>query len=937
MSKVYRQILLIYVILSIHIMPSFAQNKIGSVIPVRLRCEYLENPQGLDVLQPRLSWVLQPTRTSDYGQMQTAYRILVASKADLLHKNVGDIWDSQWVHSDQMQHVNYLGNALVSDRTYYWKVQVKDESGRESDWSDTAIWSTGLFEQQEWSAKWIGSHELYDRYAPTNNISDPWFRKSFELDKKPGKAILMVASVGYHEVYVNGERIGDHVLAPAVSDHTKRARYIAYDIAPKLVEGKNVVAIWLGTSWSIFPGYILHDDRPLTPIVKAQVAMYTEKDPSPTAQPILKIYTDETWKTKPSPNKLLGKWDFKRMGGELWDARLADECWNQVQCDELQWKSSVVYPTKLILSAQTVEPNRVFNEIRPVSIEKREDGAYRVDMGVNFVGWTRIHVNGNPGDTITFQYSERKQEDITFGIHSAYVLNNTGQGTFTNRFNYSSGRWITIKGLKKALTLDDVSGWMLRTDFANASSFQSSDTLQNWLYDRIKWTFENLSLGGFIVDCPQRERMGYGGDAHATSETGMFNYHMGAFYTKWMEDWRDVQGTESMVGDMLDTNYARKQVTSGRILNNGVLPHTAPTIWGGGGPAWGGIVITLPWFMYQHYGDTQVLEKNFELMKGWLSFLDTHVENHLLRRFGGQWDFLGDWLWPNATAEGMNNDAPETLCLNNSYYIFNLRTAAKIAHLIGREEEAALWKNKAALSSAAVHTMFYNAIDHSYSDGSMSNLAAALLADVPPPELREKILERLEREILEVRNGHIHAGITGGALLFKLLRDEGRDDLIYTMTSKKTYPSWGYMKDNDATTIWEMWEKDLPGHSLLHSSYLYPGAWFIDGIGGIRRHPDYVGFKRFIIRPPAPEATEIDYAKTMYDSPVGVIAVNWTRVGKQLSLEVVVPPNSIGILQLSPEEAVDLRRYRTVKTLANEGNLLHYELLPGTYNFHTLK
>src|SRR5690606_19115853 len=150
--------------------------------------------------------------------------------------------------------------------------------------------------------------------------------------------------------------------------------------------------------------------------------------------------------------------------------------------------------------------------------------------------------------------------------------------------------------------------------------------------------------GGYIVDCPQRERMGYGGDAHATSETGMFNYQLGAFYTKWMEDWRDVQGTESMVGDTLDDNHARKAVGSGRLLHNGVLPHTAPTYWGGGRPAWGGIVVSLPWLMYQHYGDKRVLEENFSLMEGWLSFLETHRKRNLLRRYGGKWDFLGDWL-----------------------------------------------------------------------------------------------------------------------------------------------------------------------------------------------------------------------------------------------------------------------------------------------------
>src|SRR5690606_17286939 len=204
----------------------------------------------------------------------------------------------------------------------------------------------------------------------------------------------------------------------------------------------------------------------------------------------------------------------------------------------------------------------------------------------------------------------------------------------------------------------------------------------------------------------------------------------------------------------------------------------------------------------------------------------------------------------------------------------------------------------------AVHAMFYNEADNSYADGSMANLAAVLLADVPPAEWRGKVFKRLEREIIEVRKGHIHAGITGGALLFKLLRDEGRDDLIYSMTSKRTYPSWGYMKDNDATTIWEMWEKDLPGHSLLHSSYLYPGAWFIDGIGGSKRHPESVGFRRFIVRPPSPKATAIKYAHTKYDSPVGMIETNWEKVGDKLSLNLIIPPNSIGVLQLNPANAI---------------------------------
>lgn len=930
---------LLLLLLAFHLPATYSHEVVSqnaSVRPENMRVEYLDTPLGLDQVQPRLGWILKAINPSDFGQRQTAYRLWVASSPKLLDQSSADMWDTGWVVSNDNQHISYEGKPLQADRTYYWKVQVKDEEGEISDWSKVVRWSTGWFEQQEWRAKWIGSDEQYDRAEKDNNVQDPWFRKTFELAQKPGKATMFVASVGYHELYVNGERIGDDVLAPAATDHTKRARYVAYEIADKLRPGVNVIGIWLGTSWSIFPPYILHDDRPLTPVVSAQVAIYNSPFPGADEKPVYTVTTDASWKAHPSSSRLLGKWDFRKMGGEIVDARRDIPGWDQPSYNDSEWKAASEYPVKLTFSAQAVEGNRLFDEIRPVAIEKRPDGSYRVDMGVNFAGWTEVHVTGKENDTIRFQYAEREDEDMSFNLHSAYVVGSSGKGVFRNRFNYSSGRWITIRGLKEPPRSEDIRGWMVRTDFRVATRFECSDPLQNWIYDRVCWTFENLSLGGYIVDCPQRERMGYGGDAHATSETGMFNYQLGAFYTKWMEDWRDVQGTESMVGNMLDTNHARKAVGSGRLLHNGVLPHTAPTYWGGGGPAWGGIVISLPWLMYQHYGDTRVLEENFSLIEGWLSFLETHRKRNLLRRYGGKWDFLGDWLWPDATAEGMNNDKKETLCFNNAYYVFNLRTAATIARIIGRTAEADKWEEQADATARAVHSRFFRKRDHSYADKSMANLAAALLAEIPPADVREAVMRRLEKEIIHVRKGHIHVGITGGALLFKLLRDEGRDDLIYTMLSKTDYPGWGLMRENGATTIWEAWEKDLEGHSMLHSSFLYPGAWYIDGAAGIRRDPQHPGFRRFVIRPPASGATGLSWAGAVYDSPAGKIVSRWRREDGRLKLQITVPPNSTALLQVDPAEELRVSGYPSIKRVDSGKGYLQYEVAPGTYQLTSL-
>jgi alpha-L-rhamnosidase len=904
--------------------------QICTIIPKSLTCEYLSNPTGLDVTQPRFSWTLNATDEKKFGQLQTAYRILVASSTNNLDKKIGDCWDSGWVKSDDMQLIRYEGKELQSDKDYCWNVTVKDETDNISAVSETATFSTGLFNQAEWTAKWIGTSEVYDPNRGSNQMYDPWFRKNFDLNQKPERAILFVASVGYHEVYVNGQKIGDHMLAPAVTDHTKRARYIAYDIAPALNKGNNTIALWLGTSWSIFGAYAT-PDKPRASIVIAQVDIYGSNH-----RKLAGIITDESWRTYPSPNKLIGNWDFGAggYGGEIWNANREINGWNQPNFNDQSWQKAVVYTPKLKLSAQRVETNKLFREIQPVSIEKRSDGSYRVDMGVNFAGWTQIHVKGNPCDTVRFLFSEREQNDMTFGLQNAFVIGPAGEGTFRNRFNYSSGRWITIIGLKSEPRKEDIKGWNVRTDYKNATTFECSDDLQNWIYKTIRWTFENLTLGGYVVDCPQRERLGYGGDAHATSETGMFNYQLGAFYNKWLEDWRDVQGTEPMVGNMNDPNWARKQVGSGRLLGGGILPQTAPTYHGGGGHAWGGIVVTLPWFMYRHYGDTDVLHENFEMIKGWLSFLDTKVEDNMLTRYGGNWDFLGDWLWPHATEQGMNNNSDENLFFNNCYWIYNLKTAAKIARVIGKTEEAEQWEHQADISSKILHAKYYHADDHNYSDGTMRSLAAALYGDIMPKDLHSAVMKRLEQEILVNQKGHIDVGITGGAMLFKVLREEGRDDLIYSMTSQTTYPSWGFMRENGATTIWEMWEKDLPGHSLLHSSYLYPGAWYVDGVAGIRRDPEAPGFRKFIIRIPLLTDTQISWAKAEFDSPSGLIKSHWERNIGKTELDVTVPPNCTATIYFPDENGKAVHeKTGLANKIGKKDEYLLYEIPAGNYQF----
>ncbi len=502
-----------------------------------------------------------------------------------------------------------------------------------------------------------------------------------------------------------------------------------------------------------------------------------------------------------------------------------------------------MFAPRLTLSAEMVEPNRREKAIRPIAVEQRPGGEYRVDMGVNFAGFVEIDVQGKPGKQIDFQFSERADKAMTNQLHSAYILGPSGKGTFRNRFNYSVGRWITIKGLDAKPALADIRGWLVRSDYRRAADFECSNQLLNDLYRTTLWTFENLSLGGYVVDCPHRERMGYGGDAHATTETALNSYHLGAFYTKWAEDWRDVQGNAAAWG----VNVKAGQSGSGGTAEAGNLPYTAPTYWGGGGPGWCGYCVTLPWLMYRQYGDVRILEQSCPTIRRWLAFLESKSAGDMLVRWGGEWDFLGDWLWPGA--KGVNGDTPETLFFNNCYWIYNLQTAARIAETLGRQEEAAKYLERAESVRRAVHAKFFRPQDNSYVNGSQAYLSIALMVDLPPENLRPAVWKRLEDEILVRRGGHIHAGITGGYFVIKNLVDNGRDDLILAMATKDDYPSWGNMLRQGATTFWESWEGNI---SLLHSSYLHLGLWFVEGLGGIQPDPKHGGFQSFVIRPGYP-------------------------------------------------------------------------------------
>ncbi len=898
------------------------------VSPVHgLRCEYLKDPSGIDVEKPRLNWILTPGST---GRNQSAYQILVASTPASLEKDNADLWDSGRVSSDQSTWVAYAGKPLTSGARAYWKVRIWDEAGRRSPWSGHATWSMGLLKPSDWYGKWIGE-ERPAGTPPGTPLPFPWLRKVFTLDRRPARAVAYVNPLGYYELYINGRKVGDEVLSPAVSDYSKRNLYVTHDVADYLVAGRNVVALWLGRGWYVkgHPG-VIHDG----PLVRAQIDIAM-----PDGNPI-KVGTDGTWKVKESPITPLGRGTaFGDYGGERYDARLDLQNWNSAELDDSIWPAAGLFdPPQVITAAQMVEPNRLMHTLDAVKVESFPQGGYLIDMGRAFAGWLEFRIPGDlpAGTVVKLEYADdyrpspagsggiapgnappggrRGPGGFTSFNQRDEVVTNGSPIVFCSRFNYHGFRYVRVTGLERPPAIQDATGYLIHTAYDFAGEFTCSNDLMNRIYQMMIWTYRSLSLGGYVVDCPTRERLGYGGDAGTSLETGMFNFGAGGLYNRWLVNWRDSQQAET-----------------------GSLPHTAPNYQdqGGGSPMWGGFVVTLPWQMYLQYSDKRVLEVNYPMMEKWLGYLKSEtVENILVTHKSHamsmqRWNFLGDWVTPGTGGDGSGNpsDPGPIQLINTLHCLYTLQIAGKIAAILGRNEDSAKYAAWSTAVAQAINQKFYNPEARSYANGKTAYLAFPLLVDIVPPELKDGVMANLEATIRGKNAGHFDSGMHGTYFLLKYLMQADRNDLIYEMVSKKDYPGWGYMLDQGATTSWESWSNG----SHIHDTLISIGSWFIQGIGGIRIDENAPGFKHFLIKPAL--VGDLTYARAKYQSIRGEISSEWRIADGVLQLDVTVPPGTTATVYMPGSGSVQaIFQSAPIEDAGISGGRTILEVGPGQYS-----
>jgi alpha-L-rhamnosidase len=865
-----------------------------------LKCDFQVNPAGIENKKPGLSWEIQ---TDQRNVHQEAYQVLVASSTELLNTEGADLWSPGLIESSQSIQIEYEGKALESATRYYWKVRVKDQNGVFSPYSEASFFETGILESGDWQAKWINAPDL-------DTDACPWFRKTFEVKSLPEKATAFVGSVGFHELYVNGKKVSDAVLTPSVSDLRKRALYNTYDITAYLKKGKNAVVIWLSTGWAEFRG-----GNPLVEFRQDKKAfciaqIHLERDKL--------VLSDATWRCSPSDTWHIGKWQNSNFGGDSVNAMMVTGDWNQPDFDDSQWTLAATTDPGLTLSSDIIEPNRMVKKIPASIIKQVSPGKFHVEMGKLYTGWIEVNVKGKPETRIIIKASAHPDKELEFNQRNVYVIGPDGLGTFRNRFSYHEIGYITIEGLAYQPDKADIVGYQVTNDRAVKGEFECSNSLFNQIYDITCYNYENLSTGGMSVDCPHRERLGYGGDGHGSLEIALDAYSSYPFFTKWAQDWIDIQD------------------------ENGRINHTAPTLDGGGGPAWSGFILTMPWEVYESYGDPGILAYTFPSAVRWLDYMAQHVgEEGLLtvpspghwKYSGGlRWLFLGDWAGPNGSEE---SDTPEASLFNNCYYVYVLGLAAKMAVILDQQEKARVFHEHARQITEAINDKFFDPETHTYIDTRQTHCVMPLIAGVVPPEHMEAVQENLEKEILVNQDGHFDTGIHGTYYLVKYLTQQNRSDLIHALASQTTFPSYGFFIEKGYVTWPEYWHEC---NSIMHGCLNGIGGWFQRGLAGIRPDPESPGYKKIIIKPAI--STDLKWVNGYHDSPYGRITSNWKRNDGSLEMEIDIPPNSSATVYLPTSDKSSVREggkrpanAEGVTFLRQEEGHAIYQVASGEYHF----
>ncbi|MGV3617032.1 MAG: family 78 glycoside hydrolase catalytic domain [Fimbriimonas sp.] len=826
--------------------------------PDSLRCDQLVNPGALNGPHPVLSW---QSISNSRGARQKAFRIVVASSVQALGRDKGDLWDSGKVNSSKSTTIRYAGLPLTSRTKAFWKVMVWDERDKPSPWSRPASWTMGLLQAGDWEAKWIGATE---DSAPqsTATYPSPYFLKSFQSNKTIKNATAYVSGLGFYELSINGRKIGDQVLAPAVTNYDRRplekllyphddqsrqrVLYNCFDVSREVLQGANCIGIVLGNGWynqrdRTVEGMMWYDVPRL--IFQLEIT-YTDGS-------IQKVVSDDSWKTSTGP--LLHDGIFS---GERYDARLDLGDWQKADYNDNGWRNALLVrdPTGK-LEAQTAPFDKVVRTLRP-GLQEKKGLVSRFRLTETVSGWASIGVRGKAGSEVKIRYIAEEGDD--YGQTDTYILKGDGIEAWKPRFTWHTFRDLEVTASDDSIELESLVVEDVHTAVDGVGTFECSNPLFNRIHEAFLQTQRANFHGSISSDCPHRERLGYTGDGQVIMESALYTFDLFQFYRKWIND-----------------------IDDARNHKTGFVPHTAPFGGGGGGPAWGSAYVIMPWTYYCRYGDASLLRQHYNGMKQWVSYLQTRTDDKglVVREEPNGW-CLGDWGTPTGV------EIPEPF-VNTAYFYHVTDLMSKVAQVLGEKDDYEKYQTLARKIKADFNTVYYDASKKRYWEGRQGANAFALGLGLVPDDKYAQVLGSLIEELGRL-NYHFDTGILGTPLLVKVLSQNDRDDLVFKLMNQKDFPSFGYLLDEQNSTLWEFWDGN---GSRCHPMFGSVASWFYDGLAGIKIDPASVGMQHFLIEPKT--VVEMDYCKASYRSLYGKIRSEWKSLGNGKHRFIAeVPPNT---------------------------------------------
>jgi alpha-L-rhamnosidase len=910
----YRTILLTGMLLIV----SAASAVKAQVSAQRLRCEMLNNPLGIDVQNPRLSWQLAG---KERNIQQVAYQVLVASSPEKLAKQEGDIWNSGKVTSNQSIHIDYKGKPLTSRTACYWKVKVWTNKG-ETAWSTVANWSMGLL-NNDCTAKWIGLEKgmPWDSITQWSRLSARYFRKTFTQQLAVKKATVYVSGLGLYELFLNGKKVGNQVLAPAATDYTKSILYNTYDVTGQLQKGNNVVAAVLGNG-RYFTMRQNYKPKKIKAFGYPKLLLQLEIEYTNGTKKT--IVTDETWKmTADGPIRTNNEYD-----GEEYDANKELTGWNNIAYNDKGWMQPEVLPaTSARLTAQMNEPIKIMQTVKPVRVSQLKPGVFIMDMGQNMVGRLEMRLKATKGQQVQLRFAESLQpngELYVANLRDAKVTDRyTAKGgaeTWQPTFVFHGFRYVEITGYPGTPTVNDFEGKVIYDDLATTGTFETSNEIVNKIHKNAWWGISG-NYKGMPLDCPQRnERMPWLAD-HAIGSLGeSFLFANGNLYAKWLQDIEEAQTEEGSIPDVTPAywNYYSDNMT------------------------WPGTYLIIADMLYNQYGDKRVIEKHYASMKKWLAYMQgKFMKGHLISK-----DKYGDWCVPPESPELIHSKdslrKTDGTLIATAYFYRMLWYMQKFAGLINKPEDAKAFGELGKNIQDAFNNRFYNKQKKYYDNNTVTANLLPVYFGITPDSAKQVVFDKIAHKLWVENHGHISTGVIGTQWLMRCLSDYKLPDLAYTLISDTAYPSWGYMVKNGATTIWELWNGNTANPSMNSQNHVMLLGdllvWMYENAAGIKSDDSAGAFKKIIMRPTPLDGLTIVNAS--YNSVHGLIKSSWKNSIDRFTWKVTVPANTTALLYIPADDVKNITeggkpvsQVAGLRFIKMEGKKAVFEAGSGDYAF----